>query len=285
LVTSGYNAYDQWLDDSEVYDPTTDEWTIIPMLTTHGVGHTATLMKDGRVLVVGGANNSGQGMDRAEIFDPSTNSWWGAMPLSVARASHSAQLLKDGRVLLIGGGSYEGVPPDGDSIIYDPRTNIWTPTGPMIKPRVFGKSVMLPDGRVLVAGGINLEDAVPGGNPLNTSSSAEIYDPATNTWTATGNLSQGRFGHILMLLPSGSVMLSGGSRDYDCCLTASSFIPEIEIFNPATGIWSIGGYLPLPGFYSAGVTLSDGSLWITGGRSGESGSYYLSETWLISPIE
>jgi hypothetical protein len=284
LITSGYNQYQQWLDDSEVYDPTRNEWTVIPMLVTHGVGHTATMMEDGRVLVVGGADANGSGTDRVEIFDPSTNSWWGAMPLESDRASHTAQLLDDGRVLVIGGGSTSGIPSDGDAIIYDPRTNMWASTRPMVKPRIFSESVRLLDGRVLVAGGINLEDTVPGGYPLKTSSSAEIYNPDTNTWRATGDLFQGRFGHVLILLPDGKVLVSGGSRDYDCCLNGDSFVAEIEVFDPTIGVWYLGGYLPLPGFYSAGTLLPDGSVWVTGGNAGESGAYFFPLTWFITPL-
>ncbi|MFZ2095335.1 MAG: kelch repeat-containing protein [Anaerolineales bacterium] len=284
LVTSGYNHTHQWLDDSEVYDPSTNEWTVIPMLATHGVGHTATMMKDGRVLVVGGADASGQGTDRVEIFDPDTNSWWGAMPLGSDRASHTAQLLDDGRVLVAGGGGVLGYPDIGDALFYDPYTNTWTPTGPMDKPRIYGESVLLLDGRVLVTGGINLEDTVPGGFPRKISISAEIYDPNLNIWTATGDLLIGRYGHTMMSSPAGRVMVIGGSRDYDCCFTTASFISEIELYDLNTGVWSLGGYLPQPGIYSDSVLLTDSHILVTGGKAGENGLNFLSDTWLITPL-
>ena len=125
------------------------------MLTSHGVEHTATLMSDGRVLVVGGAVGAGLQSDRVEIFDPQTDTWYGAMPLEFDRASHTAQLLEDGRVLVAGGGSALGFPAGGDALVYDPQMNTWSATGPMVNMRINGKSLRLSDGRVLVVGGIN----------------------------------------------------------------------------------------------------------------------------------
>jgi N-acetylneuraminic acid mutarotase len=239
-------------------------------------------MNDGRVLVVGGADNAYLGTDRVEIFDPHTNSWWGAMPLSSDRASHTAQLLEDGRVLIAGGGGVLGYPEIGDALVYDPAANTWTATGPMIKPRLNAQSLRLADGRVLVVGGINLEDTVPGAPPLKMSNIAEIYDPQLNAWFATGNLVEARYGHIMVALPGGRVMVIGGARDYDCCWSESSFVREIEIWDPFSGDWTLSYQLPLAGANSAAVVLPDGRVWLSGGRMGEQGNNYLSEIWMIT---
>lgn len=71
LVIGGYNSTEQWLSDAEIYNPVTDTWVVVPPLYPHGVWHTATLLKDGQVLVVGGTVASGYGswMERVEIFD------------------------------------------------------------------------------------------------------------------------------------------------------------------------------------------------------------------------
>jgi Galactose oxidase, central domain/Kelch motif len=283
LVVGGYNYIQNWLNDSEVYDVSNDSWTVVPMLATHGVQHSATLMKDGRVLVVGGVDESGMGTDRVEIYDPQTNSWWGAMPLSSDRASHTAQLLEDGRVLIVGGEGVLGYPEIGDALIYDPYTNTWTQTGPMIKPRINAQSVRLPDGKVLVAGGINLEDTIPGAPPIKMSNNAEIYDPQLNAWFATGNLNEARYGHGMVLLHDGRVMVMGGVRDYDSYWSESSFVREVELWDPGTGIWSIGYQLPVPGAYSACAVLQDGRVWLSGGRTGTGGETFLADTWMIIP--
>jgi len=284
LVVGGYNVPERWLADSEVYDPSTNIWTVVPMLYSHGVQHTATLMKDGRVLVVGGAMRSGPGTERVEIFDPQTNSWSEAMPLPSDRASHTSQILDDGRVLVAGGGGGTSIPAGGDALLYDPQKNNWTGTGPMVKPRIFGQSVRLSDGRVLVVGGVNLEDTFNEGPNRKMSESAELYDPALNIWTATGNLSEARYGHVLELLLDGRVLVSGGARDWDCCWTDNSFVREIEVYDPGSGLWYTAGVLPQPGIYAASVRLTDGRVWVTGGKVGQSGEIFLSDTWLITPV-
>jgi len=284
LVVGGYNHTQLWLDDAEIYDPYADIWTVVPMLTTHGGGHTATLMADGRVLVVGGVVGSGKLNDQVEIFDPHTNSWYAAMPLESERASHTSQLLEDGRVLVAGGGSATGFPAGGDAIIYDPKVNDWLTTGAMVKPRIFGESVRLLDGRVLVVGGVNLEDTLSDSPNQKKSASAEIFDPISDTWTATGELSQARYGHVIKLLLDGRVLVSGGARDGDCCWTNDSFVREIEVYDPESGAWIPAGDLLQPAIYSAGILLPDGRVWITGGQSGESGISFWSDTWLITSV-
>ena len=283
LVTGGYNNMQLWLSDSEIYNPANDTWTVVPMLATHGVQHTATLMKDGRVLVAGGVDEVGMGTDRVEIFDPHTNSWWGAMPLDSDRASHTAQLLEDGRVLIVGGTGVLGYPEIGDALVYNPYANTWIPTGPMMKPRINAQSVRLADGRVLVAGGINLEDTAPGEPPKKMSNSTEIYNPQLNAWFAPQELNEARYGHTMVLLQDGRVMVIGGVRDYDWYWTENSYVREVELWDPATVVWTIGYQLPVAAAYSASVVLQDGRVWLSGGKTGVGGEIFLSDMWMITP--
>lgn len=284
LVVGGYNSSGLWLDDAEVYDPATDTWAEVPPLHNHGVSHTATLMQDGRVLVVGGCIGSGVCTNQVEIFDPQSNTWTDAMPLEGDRGSHTAVALDDGRVLLAGGGAAAGVPQGGDALLYDPQMNTWASTAPMVKPRIFAQSVRLQDGRVLVIGGINLEDTLSGGPNRKMSSSVEIYDPKSNAWTAAADLAQARYAHTATILRDGRVLVSGGARDWDCCLSDSSFVAEIEIYDPGANRWYQAGTLPLPSANAAAVLLSDGRVWVTGGQAGPSNTIVRPETWLISAI-
>ena len=101
-------------------------------------------------------------------------------------------------------------------------------TGSMAEAREVGTAVLLQNGRVLVAGGDNATI------PL---ASAELYDPATGTWTTTGSLAEAREFHTATLLPNGKVLVAGGENDeFDS--TASA-----ELYDPATGTWSATGSL------------------------------------------
>jgi hypothetical protein len=281
LVVGGSNHLQGWLDDAELYDPSTNEWLVIPPPTSHGVEHTATLMNDGRVLVVGGAIGGSLQTGQVDIFDPQNNSWVSAASLPSDRASHTAILLNDGRVLIIGGGSAAGIPLGGDAMLYDPQLDSWTPTVPMVMPRINAEAILLPDGKVLVAGGINLADTLVSAYYPLPSSSVEIFDPVTNTWSATDDLTEPRIGHLLVSLQDGQVLAIGGAHDEDCCLHENSFDKEIEIYDPGTSLWHIAGELPQAGIYSAAVLLPDGRVWVTGGRNGESGANFLADTWLV----
>ena len=279
LVVGGYTLPQQWLADAEVYDPAADTWTVVPPGYSHGTAHTATLMKDGRVLVVGGGIGNGVATEQVEIFNPQTNSWATAMSLESDRVNHTAVLLDDGRVLVAGGTKADGgASAGGDALLYDPQANSWAATGPMVKPRQLAQSVRLPDGRVLIAGGMTLAD-----KPAQTiSTSAEIYDPASNLWTAAAALAEARYAYVLALLPNGQALAVGGARDYDCCWTEGSFVRTIEVYNPLANQWRAAGELPRPGAYAAAALLPNGRLWVAGGQAGQSGATFWFYTWLIS---
>ena len=277
LVVGGYSLPQQWLRDAEVYDPATDTWTVVPPRYSHGCSHSATLMKDGRVLVVGGAVACCLGTERVEIFNPQTNAWTEARPLESTLGGHTAQLLDDGRVLVAGGSGPNDAPSAGGAaLLYEPQTDTWTTTGPMVKPRCYGQSARLPDGRVLVAGGLALED-----KPFpKISTSAEIYDPISNTWTVAADLAQARYSYDddLVLLPGGQVLAVGGARDW--YWTGNSFVREIERYDPAANEWRTVGELPRPRAEASATLLPDGRVWLAGGRTDTT---YFSDTWLIGP--
>jgi DNA-binding CsgD family transcriptional regulator/N-acetylneuraminic acid mutarotase len=283
LVVGGYNYQDQWLEDAEIYDPAMNTWTVVAPIYSHGVQHTATLMADGRVLVIGGCIASGVCTERVEIFDPAVNAWRETTPLATYRASHTAILLNDGRVLVAGGAGPYGNPQDGDALMYDPASETWETTGAMPWKVQQAQAVKLLDGRVLVAGGLTNSE-----NPM-ASANCAIYNPATNEWSAVAALAQPRFANLLVLLPKGQVMAVGGAKEYDypqnhpggSPWTISSFVREIEIYDPKLDAWHVGGEMPQPVTYAAAAWLPDGRLWVTGGGAGHAVATAWAETWMI----
>jgi len=163
--------------------------------------------------------------------------------LHTARYYHTATLLSDGRVLVAGGTGarpetfpYPGI---ASTELYDPGTGTWTVTGNLNAGRLLHTATLLPNGRVLVAGGW------PDHTHNGIMASAELYDPATGTWTRTGSMNVGRAAHTATLLFNGKVLVVGASR---------GFPNSAELYDPATGNWSFTGstVTPLFGYHTDG---------------------------------
>ena len=209
-------------------------------LSTERMGHTATLLNNGDVLVAGGwAILAGWPVwASAELYNPHAGGFVLTASMSTPRANHTATLLPDGKVLIAGGyaSSTNGMPSDGlaTAELYDPSTNTFTATGPMIAGRRGHTATMLHSGKVLITGGIG----------QSVLSSAELYDPLTGTFSATGSMAAGRDAPVAVLLGNGSVLVEGGGM---CEST-----PNPELYNPATGLFTLTG----PSAYPASTGLA-----------------------------
>src|SRR2546428_4916314 len=121
-------------------------WSYTGSLNTPRYGHTATLLPNGKVLVVGGASGADL-LDSAELYDPATGTWSLTGHLNVAHWFHTATLLPNGKVLVAGGQATNGYPffAAHTAEIYDPATGTWSLTGNLNVPRLFHTATLLPN--------------------------------------------------------------------------------------------------------------------------------------------
>ena len=114
--------------------------------------HTATLLSNGKALVVGGDN--GGSLATAELYDPANGTWAASGSLGLARSRHTATLLPNGKVLIVGGSDDEN-----NSLVsaelYDPASGTWTATGSLNTARRLHTATLVQNGMVLVAGGLD----------------------------------------------------------------------------------------------------------------------------------
>jgi len=212
LVMGGYFSF-----GAELYNPFKGIWSRTgSMIGFHTLFSTATLLSDGKVLVVG--KEQLEGSD-AEVYDPASGTWSATGSMAAGRYGHTATLLKDGRVLVAGGDS-NGVISGAE--LYDPVTGTWSETSPMYSARAYHTATLLDNGKVLVVGGVS------GGVIL---SGAELFDPTEGTWSETGPLQVGRYDHAAALLKEGLVLVAGGWEDFNVGTKSA------ELYNPLTGKW------------------------------------------------
>jgi len=150
-VAAGSNG-SATLASAELYNPWANTWSAINALLAARQAHSATLLPDSRVLVVGGYGLAGAPLKSAEIYDPATDAWSAAASLATARASHTATLLPNGSVLVTDGSDASGAALSNGGI-YDPASDRSSRTGPLMAARTYHSAVLLPSGKVLIAGG------------------------------------------------------------------------------------------------------------------------------------
>ena len=249
---------------AELYNPATETWTGTVPMTRYRFFHTATLLRNGQVLLAGGDSTGAS----AELYDPLTGTWAPTGPMTELRFWHSATLLPDGRVLVAGGNDYTGDFYDVSytAELYDPVTRTWTPTGEMEDNRAQHTATLLTNGLVLVAGGWQ-----PGGFGQSALPWAELYDPATETWTDTGSMVSsspavgliGRFAHTATLLPDGSVLITGGEFRGGFAPPGSLYFAEL--YDPVQGIWKTTERMLTNREYHTATLLPSGEVLVAGG--------------------
>ena len=226
-------------------------WTNTGNLNQGRNSQTATLLQNGKVLVVGGNDSNGT-LKSAELYDPTAGTWSITASLNTSSAGHTATVLSNGKVLFAGG--FTCAPPPqtcaqlNGAELYDPATGTWSNTGNLNTARNAHAAILLQNGKVLVIGGDNV------GN------SAELYEPATGTWTVTGNLNFGRRVYTATLLTNGKVLVAGGADDM-----RNNVTNRAELYDPATGSWSNTGNLVTARAEHTAALLPNGKVLVAGG--------------------
>ncbi|MFN7996938.1 MAG: kelch repeat-containing protein [Bryobacteraceae bacterium] len=232
-------------------------WVPVARMHSPRSGHRAALLQDGRVLVVGGWTTRGP-LKSAELFSPPAGQWTVTGSMSLDRYATALVRLPDGRVLADGGCISGCLAATATAEWFDPAAGTWeTTAGAMSSPRYYHSATLLQNGRVLVAGGCNASGC------QTVTATAELFDPATGTFTPTGSLAVPRDYHTATLLPDGTVLVAGGFG-YTGALNSA------ELYDPATGEWSTVGSMIDTRSYHAAAALPGGNVLVTGGVSANS---------------
>ncbi len=241
---------------AEALDPVTRTWSRAGDDPVPRFFHASESLVDGSVVVAGGCTDPACEAVTADVrrYDPLRAEFRAAGALSEARAGIASVRLGDGRVLLAGGCTATG----GSTRVelLDPATGNLRRAGDLGVARGRAAATLLADGTVLLAGGCT---TIACGSVL---ASAEVYDPATDRWTATANaMGSARGGHFAAALADGRVIVGGGCPDGTCTRVLAS----TDLYDPATRSFVVGPAMRSPRVGAMAVRLPNDTVMVAQG--------------------
>jgi len=216
--------------------------------------------------VITGSNSAGAVQATVKLAVDVAGAWNPADSMSTSRSAHTSTLLANGKVLIAGGGGASGfafAPQPGSAgayrsaELYDSANGQYGAAGSMHEARIFATATLLPNGKVLVAGGAS---GPVFGDDVSVLSSAELYDPATNEWTATGSMQEARTFATATLLPNGKVLVAGGEN------TAGP-LSSAELYDPDAKKWTATGSMQEARAFATATLLANGKVLVGGGTN------------------
>ena len=232
-----------------VYFPSNRTWLATGNMTATRAEHTATLLPDGRVLVVAGRGVTTY-RTSAEIFDPQTGTWTATSAITQPRAGHGAVLLANGNVL-VHGGTFGPQSYRNTALAYDPVSGNWTALA--AGPRVaYHFIAAYGDSKVVVYGGKT------NGTASGFTATASTYSFADNAWTTVAN-STGQRAQGATVVVDTTVFFIGGVNNGSVLNTVAAFDTVAESITPSVGVLNTRRVLP------AAVVLPSGAILVMGG--------------------
>jgi len=257
LVVGGYHR-GLIVAVAELYNPATGTFTTTGSLHTARYGHSATLLPNGKVLIAGGENTSGL-VNSTELYDPSTGTF-SVSASDPCGCGGVTTLLSNGMVLFSGG--FNGSVAVATAELYNPATGTFSTTGNLKVARAGPSSTLLPNGKVLLAGGVFYTGTPPYNLVANYLASAELYDPTAGTFSLTGSLNTARSSQSTTVLGNGNVLLAAGQNGG----ANGGYLSSAELYNPATGKFTLTGSLNTPRILHTAHLLASGEVLIVAGN-------------------